>query len=421
MKRDWVITVSFGELILKGKNRQRFVNEAEKQIRKSLADLPVKGTYSELGMYFVEVDEADLDRAIRQIRKVFGIVYITPTLRVDKTEEAITEAAIFLMGRKLEEIAGRDRRASMLTFKVEGKRVDKSFPLNSLEIAREIGGNLLDHFDGDQGQEEQPASKTEEGDGSIVRLPHLKVDVHRPDCRLWVDIRDRAYVYLDRVHGLGGLPWGSGGRGLLLLSGGIDSPAAGFEMARRGLALGAVHFHAYPFTSERAQDKAIRLAKKMSEYVGPMRVYLVNLVDSYTTIQENCRPRNTTILSRRMMMRIADRICDDYHYDALITGESLGQVASQTIQGIQAVNEAADHVILRPFVATDKTDIIDIAKMIDTYEISIEPHQDCCSIFAPTQPNTKPRLHDILEEEKNLDIPALLDKAIAGVEIIDIE
>lgn len=398
MEKNWVVTASYGELILKGKNRMRFVNDAERQIKKLIREIPVKKTYAQMGMFFIEVDEAYVNETVKQLQKVFGVIYVTPTLKVNKTLDDIAEACNFLVESKLMQLKGGEPYRNQFTFKVEGKRSDKSFPLNSLELSMEMGGRILD-AQGDK----------------------IKVDVHKPDFRVHIDIRDSAHIYVDRYQGLGGLPWGSGGKGLLLLSGGIDSPAAGFEMARRGLEIGGVHFHAYPFTSERAQDKAIRLAKEMSDYVGSMKIFLVNIIDTYQAITKNCHKKNTTILSRRMMMRISDIIADKYGYDALITGESLGQVASQTIHGINVVNNAAKYPILRPFIATDKTRIIEIARKIGTYETSIEPHEDCCSIFAPDRPNTKPRLYDIEEEETKLDIDGLIQKALDSLKIIEID
>ncbi len=403
MTKHWVVTVSFGELILKGRNRHIFVKNAEKQIKKAIKDFDIKKTYSELGMYFIELGEDQVAGVVEAVQKVFGIVYVTPTLRVAQDLEVVKETAIEMMKGKLREIKEADPSKKTVTFKVEGKRADKTFPLNSMEVARQIGGDVLEGVAGEE------------------MLPELKVDVHNPEIRLWVDIRDQAYIYMDRYPGLGGLPWGSGGKALLLLSGGIDSPVAGFNMARRGLELGAIHFHSYPFTSERAQDKAVRLAKKMSVYCGPMKLFMVNLIDSYTAINKSCRAKNTTVLSRRMMMRIAERISETYEYAAFITGESLGQVASQTLQGLQVVDEVAKKIVLRPLIAMDKTDIIRIADDIDTYETSIEPYDDCCSIFAPDHPNTNPKSKDLEEDEKALDIEDLVKKALASVEIIEIE
>lgn len=253
----------------------------------------------------------------------------------------------------------------------------------------------------------------------LTDFPGLAVDVRHPQIMLAVELREDAFVSVDRYEGVGGLPAGSGGRGLLLLSGGIDSPVAGYEMARRGLALGAVHFHSYPFTSERAQDKAKRLKTQLERSVGPMRLYMINLVKIYTAIAQNCQKKNTTILSRRMMMRIGDRLCERFGYDALLTGESLGQVASQTVQGIHAVNNAAFHPILRPLIATDKTDIISVARSIGTYDLSIEPYDDCCSLFAPEHPNTRPSLQQILEDERHLDVETLVKEALETLEIAE--
>ncbi|MDY6146654.1 MAG: tRNA uracil 4-sulfurtransferase ThiI [Peptoniphilaceae bacterium] len=395
MENTWVIAVSFGELILKGKNRGRFIANAERHIRAAVKEIPVIRTFFQQGKYFVEIPEEHVDEAVQKIRKVFGIIYVTPSLKIQREKREIVEAAALLLRRKVDQ--WKRENGEMPTFKVRAKRSDKSFPMTSPEIAADIGGELEEMFS------------------------DAEVDVRNPDITVLVEIREDAFVSIDRWKGLGGLPGGSGGRGLLLLSGGIDSPAAGFAMARRGLALGAIHFHSYPFTSERAKDKAVRLAKKLVPFVGPMQIYMINLTDTYTSISRHAHKKNTTVLSRRMMMRIAEHICDQYDYDALITGESLGQVASQTIQGIHCVNAVATRPILRPFIASDKTEIIRIAREIDTYDISIEPYDDCCSFFAPAQPNTKPRLTDMEKEEEGLDIEDLMKKALASMEIISIE
>lgn len=395
MKKDWVVAVSFGELILKGKNRSRFIKNAVDHIDLATRDLPIRERFFDCGKYFLGVEEKDLDLAMKGVQKVFGLVYITPSLRVDREKEDIFQAAKILTMEKLEKLRKENPEKEKFTFKVRTKRGDKSYPHPSPEVSAWLGGELLDAFS------------------------DLAVDVHNPDFTLHVEIRTKAFVYIDRVKGMGGLPWGSSGRGLLLLSGGIDSPAAGFAIARRGMAIGAVHFHAYPYTSERAKDKALRLAAQMTKSVGPMRVYMVNILDTYLACKEKCQPRNTTLLSRRMMMRIADLLCDRYHYDAMITGESLGQVASQTIQSISVINNAAKHPILRPFIAEDKNQIIEISRRIGTYDLSILPYEDSCSIFAPDQPNTKPKLEHILEDEKKLDLPDLIEKALSSLTIID--
>lgn len=395
MHSDWVVSVSFGELMLKGRNRSYFVNNAVRHVMLAVKQIPIKRTYFQIGKFFLEVEEKDLDRTVAQVRKAFGLAYVTPARKVGPDMASISAVAKEMAEEKMQRIQAETGKETV-SFKVATKRADKNFPMKSPEISAQLGGNLLEAF------------------------PALSVDVHDPDFILHVDIRDDAFVYTDQVEGMGGLPWGSGGKGLLLLSGGIDSPVAGFEIARRGMALGAIHFHSYPFTSERAQDKALRLAEKMTESVGPVKVFMVNLLDTYKAVREECSTRNTTVLSRRMMMRIGEALADRYSYDCFITGESLGQVASQTIQGITVVNDAASRPILRPLIARDKNDIIRVARDLGTYEISIEPYDDCCSIFAPDSPNTKPKLEDILEEEKRLDISALIDRAMESLEIIDL-
>lgn len=251
----------------------------------------------------------------------------------------------------------------------------------------------------------------------------MKVDVHQPEVICRVDVKEEGFVYVDRVKGYGGLPIGSGGRGLLLLSGGIDSPVAGFMMAKRGVELGLLHFHSYPFTSERAEDKVKRLAGKLAGFVGSMPFYSVNLLPIQEAIGEHCREREMTILSRRFMMRIGERLCEDQSFNVMITGESLGQVASQTIQSMSVIERAVETTILRPLVAIDKTEIIEIAQDIDTYDISIEPFEDCCTVFLPSRPVTKPRLSDVLKSEEALDVEALVDVAIANMRftMIDVE
>lgn len=395
IKKDWVVAASFGELILKGKNRSRFIKNAVDHIDLATRDLPVQERFFDCGKYFLAVEEKDLEPVVQGVKKVFGLVYITPSLRVDRKKDDIFQAAKILTEEKLKELKRENPQKDRFSFKVRTKRGDKSFPHPSPEVSAWLGGELLDAFS------------------------DLSVDVHHPDFIVHVEIRTKAFVYIDRVKGMGGLPWGSSGRGLLLLSGGIDSPAAGFAIARRGMAIGAVHFHAYPYTSERAKDKAVRLAAQMTKSVGPMRVYMINILDTYLACKEKCQPRNTTLLSRRMMMRIADVLCQRDHYDALITGESLGQVASQTVQSLSVINHAASHPILRPFIAEDKNQIIEISRKIGTYELSVLPYEDSCSIFAPDQPNTQPKLGPILEDEKKLDVQGLMEKALSSLEIID--
>lgn len=385
----WLLGISFGELMLKKNNRHQFIAKSVKQVRKNLEGFDIGNHFLDQGKLFIEVNYEQFDEIIEKSKMIFGLSYIYKTLMVEKDFDSIEKGLVEFINHS--DIFGKT------TFKMKGHRADKSFPLNSMEIAAKTGGMVLKNF------------------------KNMKVDIKNPDKFITVDIRTRAYIYMDRVKTIGGLPLGTGGRALLLLSGGIDSPVAGFEIAKRGVEIGAIHFHSYPFTSERAEDKVKRLAEKMSTYMGDINFYSVNLVNIYTAINKNCKPRFTTILSRRFMMRICEIIAKKEHYDGFVTGEALGQVASQTIQSISVVNDATNLPILRPLINMDKTEIIDIAETIDTYNISIEPYDDCCSFFAPDRPVTKPRLYDVEREEEKLDIEKLVKEAIDGMKKIKIE
>ena len=334
--------------------------------------------------------EENIKLAYRNMRKNSGgrtpgidIVY-----RTEKNEEDIFEA----IKKSIIDAYGEDE----LTFKVQTKRVDKSFKYQSPEFNMLMGDKILDEF------------------------PNLKVDIHNPDFKVFIDIKNNAYIYSKRYAGLGGLPIGSSGNGLLMLSGGIDSPVAGYLMAKRGMKVNALHFHSYPYTSLKAKQKAIDLAEIMSDYTGPMNLFMVNLSEIYKAIATNCDRRETTILSRRFMVRIAEKLSEKYEYKALITGDSLGQVASQTLESLSVVEEATSLPLLRPLIAMDKKDIVDLSKDIGSYEKSIEPFDDCCSIFAPDNPLTKPKLHYIKMSEEKLDIDKLVDEALDTIEIIRI-
>lgn len=379
----WVIGISFGELMLKGKNRMTFVNKSIKQIRKACEGFNLGEHLFDQGKLFIEAPKEEFDGIIKKIKMVFGLKYVYPTLAVEKSYESIEEGLLEILGD----------RNKQITFKAKATRADKTFPDNSMEISAEVGGLVLKNF------------------------PNYKVNIKNPELVVYVDIRKYAYLYTDRIECIGGLPLGTGGRALLLLSGGIDSPVAGFEIAKRGVEIGALHFHSYPFTSERAKDKVKRLAEQMAIYVGEFRLYNINLLNIYTEINKKCNPRYTTVLARRFMMRIGEFLAKRDDFDGFITGEALGQVASQTIQGISVVNAATNLPILRPLINMDKVEIIELAKMIETYDISIEPYDDCCSFFAPDRPVTKPRINDILREEENLDIDGLIKDALETVEI----
>lgn len=385
---DWILSVSFGELFLKGKNRNTFFQSAIKNIKKNIKDIEYQKMYIESSKLYIEADYNDFDEMIEQISKVFGIIYISKVIRCDKNLDSIAEACKKAIDERNDY---HDK-----TFKVVSNRVDKSFEMKSPDLSSNIGAILLSNY------------------------KDISVDIHQPDFKIFIDIKKYAYVYSKRYKGQGGLPVGSGGNGLLLLSGGIDSPVAGYMIAKRGMKINSIHFHSYPFTSKRAHKKAIDLAEIISQYTGEMTIYSINLSEIYKSINENC-PRNyTTILSRRFMMRIASKIANKYDYDALISGESLGQVASQTIESISVIEESSSYPILRPVLALDKSEIIDRSLKIGSYEKSIEPYDDCCSIFAPSKPVTKPRLKFVKLYEENLNIEDLENEALEQMEIIRI-
>ncbi len=377
---QWLLAVSFGEIFLKGRNRNTFYKTATNNIKRNIKDIGYEDMYSESSKLYIKANRKDFDRLTEEIKKVFGIVYISEVVKCEKTLEDISKTS--------KEMIKYYEKEKDLTFKVESKRTDKSFSLTSPELNAKIGADILKGYN------------------------DLKVDIHNPDFTVFIDVKSSAYIYIKRTRGLGGLPLGSSGEGLLLLSGGIDSPVAGFMMAKRGMNINAIHFHSYPFTSKRAHQKAMDLAKILSKYTGKMTVYSINLAEIYKAISKNCPRRETTILSRRFMMRIASKISEKYEYQALITGESLGQVASQTIESMSVINESSKYPILRPLIAMDKKDIIEISEKIGSYEKAIEPYDDCCSIFAPDSPVTKPKLKYIEKSEENLDIESLEDEAI---------
>lgn len=385
-----LLSVSFGELFLKGKNRNKFFKAAIDNIKRNIEDIGYEDMYLESSKLYIKANKNDFENLIKEIKKVFGIIYISEIKRCEKNKESIESA--------LKEILD-NMDIKNKTFKVITNRVDKSFEIKSPEFSQMIGGFILKNYAKDN---------------------NLKVDVHNPDFKVFIDIKKYAYVYANRHEGIGGLPIGSSGNGLLLLSGGIDSPVAGFMMAKRGMKIDCLHFHSYPFTSKRALQKALDLGKILSQYTGKMRIYSVNMAEIYKSINKNCRRNQTTILSRRFMMRIGEKISAKNNYNALITGESLGQVASQTVESMAVIEDATNLPIFKPLVALDKTEIIDRALFIGSYEKSIEPFDDCCSIFAPSNPITKPKLKYIKESESKLYIEELENNAIENMEIFDI-
>lgn len=387
-----VISISFGEIALKGGNRKYFEDKLIKEIVRSIRDIGYEKIYKEIGKIYIKGNEKEYPKMINRIKKVFGIVYISPCIKFEKEEnlDGIIENSIRAMKEARENLV-------INTFKVKTNRADKNFYLNSPQVSREIGGVILD------------------------AIPELEVDVHKPDLHLYIDIKENIYIYTERIKGYGGLPIGSNGKALLLLSGGIDSPVAGFTMANRGLSIDCLHFHSYPFTSERAEEKAKDLARILGRYVGNIKFHSVNLLEIQKAINENCPEKEMTIISRRFMMRIGERIAEASGYQALITGESLGQVASQTIGGIAATNDSINLPVFRPLIGMDKVDIMKISRDIESYDTSILPFEDCCTVFLPKHPVTNPKIKDIRRSEEALDIETLLQNALDNMIITNIK
>ncbi len=389
---DKVVSVSIGEIALKGLNRKYFEDQLIRQIIRSIKDIGYGKIYKEQGKIYIEGNPHDYSSIINRLSKVFGIVHISPCYRTEKDFQTIKKAMVGVAKELLEKKPGNK------SFKVDTNRSDKSFPMKSPEISRQLGGTILENF------------------------KEFKVDVHQPDIYFNLDIKqNHAYIYTEKIKAYGGLPVGTNGKGLLLLSGGIDSPVAGFMMGKRGVSINCVHYHSYPFTSERAEEKVKSLAKILTRYTGKIKFFSVNIFEIQKAINATCPEKEMTILSRRFMMRIAEKIAVHNKYNALITGESLGQVASQTIHGIGVTNDAVSLPVLRPLIGMDKVDIIDISKDIETYETSILPYEDCCTVFLPKHPVTRPLVDDIRKSESLLDIDSLVNSAIEGMEISIIE
>lgn len=391
MNEEKILIVRCGEVALKGMNKPYFERMLAERIHKRLkaAGYGKASVKRHEGLIFVRFDrEWDTVQLAGEISKVFGVASISPAVESESNMEAIGVEAVSFMEKLCEERCVRN-------FKVEAKRADKQFPIKSPDIARQIGGYVL------------------------KGLKVLKVDVHNPDVRLFVDVRhDRSYIYADKIAGFGGLPLGTNGKGLVLLSGGIDSPVAAWMMAKRGMMIEAVHFHSYPYTSPRAQEKVEDLAKIVASYCGSFKMHVINILPIQEQIVKNCPEAETTIHVRRFMMRIAEKIAERNSAMMLITGENLGQVASQTAEALVVTDNCVKMPVMRPLIAMDKIDIIAKAQEIGTFETSIEPYEDCCTVFLPKHPTTKPQLDKIEISDSKLDIDALVESAIAEEEII---
>ncbi len=381
--------VKYGEIGVKGKNRYLFEDALMKQIRIALT--AVEGEFvvsKELGRIYVDADkDYDEDEVISALTKVFGIVAVCPMVRIeDKDFENLKKAVVEYMDKVYEN--------KKITFKVDTRRADKNYPGTSETINADLGEAILNVF------------------------PEIRVDVRKPDVLLKVEIRRYINIYSLSIPGPGGMPIGTNGRAMLLLSGGIDSPVAGYMIAKRGVTVEAVYFHAPPYTSERAKQKVIDLAQIVSQYAGPINLHIVNFTDIQLYIYENCPHEELTIIMRRYMMKIAERIGRSNQDMALITGESIGQVASQTVQSLVTTNEVCTMPVFRPLIGFDKQEIVEIAEKIGSYETSIQPYEDCCTIFVAKHPVTKPDLDHIHQSEEKLSekIDALVEEAIATKE-----
>lgn len=386
--------IKYAEIGIKGKNRFIFENALRDQIKFALKD--VEGEFEvtkEQGRIYIEaLTEFDFDETVEALKCVFGVASICPVVLIeDNSWESLTKA----VGDYVETVYP-DRN---FTFKVEAKRADKKYPITSPEICIEMGSYLLDRFS------------------------DLKVDVHKPEIRIYVEIRSKAYVYSKVIAGPGGMPIGTNGKAMLLLSGGIDSPVAGYMIAKRGVRIEATYFHAPPYTSERAKQKVVDLARLVAKYAGPIKLHTVNFTDIQLYIYEQCPHEELTIIMRRYMMKIAEHIAKENSCLGLITGESIGQVASQTLQSLAATNDVCTLPVYRPVIGFDKQDIVDIAERINTYETSIQPYEDCCTIFVAKHPVTKPNLKVIKHSERKLEekIDELMTAALNSVETIVVE
>lgn len=387
---EQVLLIRYGEIHLKGLNRPFFEQKLIQGIKGALRglELPVKVRQDQGRIFVFGVSGEKRDEAVDRLSRVFGIHSISPAVSVEKDYAAIESAALSLVKRTLENNPGAN------TFKCFCRRADKKFPMNSDAVNRELGHAILEAF------------------------PDLTVDVRAPRMEVWVEIREQAFVYTDEVAGPNGMPTGTAGRAALLISGGIDSPAAGFLMAKRGLELSAVHFYSYPYTSERARDKVVDLARLIARYAGEIRLHLVPFTEIQLAIYEKCPPKETTVLMRRLMMRIAERWAREDGALALITGEALGQVASQTIESLCVTDDAVSMPVFRPLIGFDKEEIISVAKRIGTFQTSILPYEDCCTVFVPQHPVTKPDVKKLRESEALVDWTAMVNKAMADTETI---
>ena len=375
-----LLMVRFGEVHLKGLNRPYFLRMLVEDIKKALDDESVRVHLAD-GRIYVS-DFKDMEETADRVSKVFGVYSVSPAFECEKDLEQICVLAADMM---------KDVRG---TFKVLCRRSDKRFPMNSQELAAYAGGRILEVN------------------------PGLTVDVHKPQTEMWIEIREKACLCNREIMGVGGLPMGTAGKALLLLSGGIDSPVAGYQIMRRGVNCQAIHFASPPYTSARAREKVLELARMIGTYEYGMKVHIVPFTRIQMLIHQNCLEELTTVIMRRFMMRIADRVAKEHGCQAIITGESIGQVASQTMEALGCTDLMTDLPVFRPLIGMDKIDIIRIAEKIGTYETSILPYEDCCTVFTPRHPMTKPKPDKVAKEEEKLDVEALVEEAVQEIESI---
>ncbi|NLI60600.1 MAG: tRNA 4-thiouridine(8) synthase ThiI [Clostridiales bacterium] len=387
---DRLVLIRYGEIYLKGQNRPFFEKMLVNNIKKATEPFGQAKVYRAQGRIYVE--NIEVERIVlERLAKVFGAIGINPAWKTDKDLDSIKAMVKATMEDALEKSPEEG-----LTFKVESRRADKTFPIGSMDLSRDMGAFILQNF------------------------PGLKVDVHNPDIKINLEIREHAYAYHENIPGAGGMPVGTNGKTTLLLSGGIDSPVAGWMIAKRGVRLTAVHYHSFPYTSDKAKEKVIDLAKLMTQYCGPIRLHVVPFTEIQQELYEKCPDGLLTILMRRFMMRIAEIIAEKDGAQALVTGESIGQVASQTLEALASTDDVVSMPVFRPLIGLDKNEIVEIAEKINTYETSILPYEDCCTVFVPRHPVTRPKLDRVRQAETVLDSEALIERALEGVEVYDI-
>ena len=385
-----IILLKLGELVLKGLNRRRFEQKLMANARRRIVPFGRFKVYCLQSTVYVEGDEgADIDGAFEALKKVFGVIALTRAAACEKDKDAIAALAKEYL---------REDMSRVKSFKVESKRSDKSFPMTSIELSQYVGGELAEAF------------------------PEVEVDVHEPELVVHIEVRDlAAYVHAAPVPGAGGMPVGSNGVAVTLLSGGIDSPVSTYMIAKRGVRLIPVHFFSFPYTSQQAKEKVIELAQILTEYCGRMTIEIVPFTHIQEEIRDKCAEEYFTLIMRRFMMRIAERIAKENGGKAIVTGENLGQVASQTMEAMTSTQAVTDLPVLQPLIGMDKEEIITIARRIGTFDTSILPYEDCCTVFTPRHPKTHPKLREVEEVESALDVAALVDEAIAGIERITVE